>query len=103
MKIEIIETTFDKLLKGGTLQNSNVCYNSSNFKQRTLEKEESICGVIIIQTEKTVITAKFTYSCLGDDGSIEMMTGSHYSNYSQLIKESISNYALLKFFDKAKK
>lgn len=94
MKTTIIEIPYEFLQM---LVVSSVCFPAEDSIARELSYYSmSVSGIIVVEyANKTVATAKFTFSPQGLDGNLEMISGDYNSN-SYLMKQAIVNYTLLK-------
>jgi hypothetical protein len=91
MKTEIFEIDYPAL----GLSNSCVTFNSTKEIQTILANHSySITGICILtlNTGETN-TYKFTFSCIGDDGTIDVVT-EQFSLDRKVVKSSIVNYAI---------
>ena len=94
MNINVIETSVDKLHF-----ETNSCvsfYAPENARDTLQDCSTGISGVIIIEYDDgRTCSAKFTYSPLGDDGNVEMITG-HYLKDSFFVKQAVVSHAVYK-------
>lgn len=91
MKIEIIEVGSSKL----QLSKSCVTFDSARAIQKELATYSySISGVCILtlNTGRTNVY-KFTFSCIGDDGTIDTVS-TEFELDNKVVKSCIVNYAL---------
>jgi hypothetical protein len=91
MKTEIFEIAYPKL----GLSNSCVTFNSTRETQTILATHSySITGICILTLNTgEVNTYKFTFSCIGDDGTIDVVA-EQFSLDRKVVKSSIVNYAI---------
>jgi len=91
MKTEIFEIVYPKL----GLSNSCVTFNSTKETQTILATYSySIAGICILTLNTgEVNTYKFSFSCIGDDGTIDIVS-EQFSLDRKVVKSSIVNYAI---------
>ena len=91
MKIEIFEVECSKL----ELSNNCVTFNSTNAIQNVLSTYSySITGICIITlTTGKTNTYKFSFSCIGDDGTIDIVSV-QFPLDKEIIKSCIVDYAV---------
>ena len=91
MKTEIFEIAYPKL----GLSNSCVTFNSTRETQTILATHSySITGICILTLNTgEVNTYKFTFSCIGDDGTIDVVA-EQFSLDRKVVKSSIVIYAI---------
>jgi hypothetical protein len=94
MKTVVIETEYSALniKKPGCV----IFPCPKHYEKEFEEYSRSTSGVIIVEFgNKTVCSAKFTFSSLGIDGTIEMITGD-YNDCSHILKTAIVSYVITK-------
>lgn len=91
MKVEIIEVGSSKL----QLSKSCVTFNSTRAIQKVLATYSySISGVCIITLNTGATNVyKFTFSCIGDDGTIDTVS-TEFQLEKEVVKSCIVNYAI---------
>ena len=91
MKTEIFEIAYPKL----GLSNSCVTFNSTKEIQKILATHSyGITGICILTLNTgEVNTYKFDFSCIGDDGTINVVA-EQFSLDRKVVKSSIVNYAI---------
>lgn len=91
MMVEIIEAGSSKL----QLSNNCVTFNSTNAIQKVLATYSySISGVCIITLNTGATNVyKFTFSCIGDDGTIDTVS-TEFQLEKKVVKSCIVNYAI---------
>jgi len=97
MIVNITEVSYDNLKMKG---NSCVTFNNDSGVQRKLSSySHGISGIITVEMNGVTYVAKFNFSCIGNDGSIEYITDTHISMRLRLdsfMKLQITSYALIK-------
>lgn len=91
MKTEIFEIAYPEL----GLNNSCVTFNSTKETQKILATHSyGITGICILTLNTgEVNTYKFTFSCIGDDGTINVVAEQFFLD-RKVVKSSIVNYAV---------
>jgi hypothetical protein len=91
MKIEIFEVDYSNL----GLSNNCVTFNSTRDTQTILATHSySISGICILTLNSGVAnTYKFTFSCIGDDGTIDTVSKQFVLD-KEVVKSCIVNYAV---------
>ena len=91
MKTEIFEIAYPEL----GLSNSCVTFNSTKETQIILATHSyGITGICILTLNTgEVNTYKFAFSCIGDDGTIDVVA-EQFSLDRKVVKSSIVNYAV---------
>lgn len=93
MKVTIVEAPYKNL----NMKPNCVSFNSDELTQDTLSAiGKGVSGMLTLELnmyKHEIIVVKFNYSPLGDDGSIEWITGD-YGDHSLMIKKLIVAYAL---------
>ena len=91
MKTEIFEVAYSKL----GLSNSCVTFNSTKEIQKILATySHGISGICMLTLSTGATnTYKFTFSCIGDDGTIDTVS-KQFPLEIEVVKSCIVNYAL---------
>jgi len=91
MKIEIFEIDYSNL----GLSNNCVTFNSTRDTQTILATHSySISGICILTLNSGAAnTYKFTFSCIGDDGTIDTVS-EQFTLRKEIVKSCIVDYAV---------
>jgi hypothetical protein len=91
MKIEIIEVDYDKL----GMYSHCVTFNSTKKIQKILSTHSrGISGICILTlSHGKANTYKFSFSCIGDDGTINVVS-EQFDLDREIVKSCIVNYAV---------
>lgn len=94
MKIEFIDVEYKNL----GMKQECICFPELDSQLRkTLEEySRGTTGIMIIKDGIKTVIVKFTYSSLGNDGSVQFLDFNDRHNYYKFAQISIQAYAIFK-------